>query len=84
MNKNEEAKTHFEKALVLSPDYIRALEQLIDIEWASGKSSAALERVKLQIQKVPDSADLQWVLGNVYFKMRDFNNAELHISMLLS
>jgi tetratricopeptide (TPR) repeat protein len=75
MDKNEEAKTNFEKALVLSPDYIKALEQVIDIEWASGKSSAALERVKLQIQKVPDSADLQWVLGNVYFKMRDFNNA---------
>jgi tetratricopeptide (TPR) repeat protein len=75
MNKNEEAKSYFEKALVLSPDYIKALEELIDIELASGRSSAALERVKLQIRNVPDSADLQWVLGNVYFKMDDFNSA---------
>jgi tetratricopeptide (TPR) repeat protein len=75
MNKNEEAKTYFEKALVLSPDYIKALEQLIDIEWASGRFFAALERVKLQIKNVPDSANLQWVLGNVYFKMSDFNSA---------
>jgi putative PEP-CTERM system TPR-repeat lipoprotein len=64
--KTQEARRLLEDILTKAPSAVDPLGQLVLMDFAEKKPDAALERVKRQIQKAPDTAALYFVLGGVY------------------
>jgi tetratricopeptide (TPR) repeat protein len=71
-----EAKQEFEASLALAPGYLGPLAELAAIAIAERKPDEALARVQRQIALVPNSGELQFVLGDVYRVRRDLSRAE--------
>ncbi len=65
-NKPAEARKAFEKSLELAPDYLPALEQLIDLDLAQKQYDAALERARKQVEKDPKAATPNVLLAKVH------------------
>ena len=61
-NKRAEARQAFESSLRLSPDYLPALEQIVDLDLADKHYDLALQRVEQQRQKNPKAAEA-WLLA---------------------
>ncbi len=77
LGRNAEAASLFEEALKVEPRFMEALEQVAGLSAARSKSwDAAVERIEQQIQRVPDSAGLHYLLGNVQLQKRDWDKAE--------
>jgi tetratricopeptide (TPR) repeat protein len=71
-----DARKAFERAAVISPDYLPATERLIDFEIADKQYTAAMARAQQQIDKDAKRA-LPWALrAKVYLAQRDFAHAE--------
>lgn len=68
-NQAESAGQQFEKAMALEPGYAEALDQLVLMDMASGNTAQALQRVLRQSKIVPDSVEIQFILGSLYQKM---------------
>ena len=64
--KRGEAKKEFEASLALAPDFLEPLANLAWLALGEKAPDAALERVKRQIARVPDSGSLQDLLGRIY------------------
>jgi len=74
--KNAEAKKEFEASLAFAPGYVEPLAQLVSIAFAEKKPDVALERVQRQITLVPNSGELQFLLGQVHRARGDLSRAE--------
>jgi len=74
--RRDEARSEFEKAIALAPDYFQAMEQLVSLDLAEKQYPAALQRVQSQIAKKPDSAELNILLGRIYLAQKDAVQAE--------
>ena len=74
--KNAEARTEFDQALKLSPDYFPALEQMVSLDLMEKQYAAAQQRVQQQIGQNPKAAALQLLLANVFVAQGDTNQAE--------
>ena len=75
-NKTDEARQAFSKAFELAPDYLPALEQLINLDLLAKQYPAALERVQSQIAKNPKLAEPQLLLAKVFLAQQDTKQAE--------
>ncbi len=67
----KEAIIYFEKSLTINPDFVPALNQLVNIL----KSDEAIKRCKQQINKSPKNSDYHVLLGKLYASKRDFQSA---------
>src|SRR3989442_1335799 len=74
--KTAEAKREFEASLALAPGYVEPLAQLVSVAFAEKKPDLALERVQRQITLVPNSGELQFLLGEVHRARGDLVHAE--------
>ncbi len=74
--KSGEAKSELEAALTLSPGYVEAAAQLVQIALGDKRPDQALDRVKKQVALVPSSAGLQDLLGTVYMARGERDLAE--------
>ncbi|HZZ18196.1 MAG TPA: tetratricopeptide repeat protein [Opitutaceae bacterium] len=72
----EQARRAFEQALVISPTYSQAVEQLIDLDLNEKKYASAIQRANDQITKDPKSATPQLFLAKVYLNQGDRDKAE--------
>ena len=70
------ARQAFEKSAEISPDFLPAIERLVDLDIAEQRFASALERAQAQIDKQSNSA-IAWTLrGKVYLAQRDFDRAQ--------
>src|SRR5262249_48473885 len=74
--KNGEAKKEFEAALALAPGFVEPLGSLAEMSFAEKAPDAAVDRVKQQIVRVPNSGGLELLLGRVYVLRGDWDLAE--------
>jgi tetratricopeptide (TPR) repeat protein len=64
--KTQEARKMLEDILAKEPEAADALGQLVVMDFAEKKPDVALAQAKKQLEKAPNSAPLQYVLGGVY------------------
>jgi tetratricopeptide (TPR) repeat protein len=69
--KNQEARKMLEDILLAAPQAIDPLGQLVTMDFEEKKPDVALARVKKQMEKVPNSAPLQYMLGGVYQRRKE-------------
>jgi tetratricopeptide (TPR) repeat protein len=74
--KQADARKAFEKSNEISPDYLPAVERLVDLDIADKQYAAAIDRVQKVIDKDPKLAQPWAVRGKIYLAQRDFAHAE--------
>ncbi|HEY1788707.1 MAG TPA: tetratricopeptide repeat protein, partial [Verrucomicrobiae bacterium] len=79
-NQSSAARAEFEKALKLTPNYLPAVEQLVDLDLAQKQYTAALQRVQQLVVHDPDRAVLQLLLGTTLAAGGETNQAELALT----
>lgn len=74
--KKDEARKAFEKALELTPGYLPAMDQLVDLDLAGKQYAAALQRIGKELEKNPKQAHLCFLQARVFLAQRDTKQAE--------
>ncbi len=75
-NKLEEARKEFDRALELTPDDLRIVSQIVDLELRSKRYDAALLLVRGQLAKKPGSAPVQFMEARIYAAQEEWIKAE--------
>jgi tetratricopeptide (TPR) repeat protein len=75
-NKIDEARQAFESVQRLAPDNLLAFGQLVDLDIQSKDFDAALERVRTQLKKTPESAGVHFMEGKVYAAQSKWDYAQ--------
>lgn len=70
------ARQAYEQALKLNPDYLAAIDDVIELDITSGKQEAALARIQGYIQKYPDKPMPRLLQAKVYFAQQKNAEAE--------
>jgi tetratricopeptide (TPR) repeat protein len=78
------ARAEFEDALQSAPDYLPALERLVDLDLADKQYSAALQRVQQWAVKNPNQAALQLLLGRTFAAAGETSEAETALSKAIA
>ena len=71
-----EARKAFEKSIEISPDYLPAVEMLVDMDLAAKQYVPAIEQVQKLIDKDAKQAQLWGLRGKIYLAQQDFTKAE--------
>jgi tetratricopeptide (TPR) repeat protein len=71
-----DARKAFETSVEISPDYLPAIEKLVDLDIAEKQYATAIDRVQRQIDKDPKLAQTWALRGKIYLAQRDFTHAE--------
>jgi tetratricopeptide (TPR) repeat protein len=74
--KQPDARKEFEKSLEISPDYLPAMEELVNLDIAEKQYATALDRVQKQIDKNPKLAPAWGVRAKIYLAQQDLTHAE--------
>lgn len=74
------ARAEFQKALQLEPNYLPAVEQLVDLDLAEKQYTAALQRVQQLVVQDPNRAVSQLLLGTTLAAQGETNQAESALS----
>jgi tetratricopeptide (TPR) repeat protein len=74
--KRPEARKAFEKSIEISPDYLQAVERLVDLDIAEKQYAAAMDRAGAQIQKNATLAQPFALRSKVYLAQQDIPHAE--------
>jgi len=74
--KQPEARKAFEKSVAIAPDYLRSVEQLVDLDIAEKHYTAAMDRAQTQIQKNATLALPFALRAKVYLAQNDNAHAE--------
>jgi len=72
----DEARKAFEKSNEISPDYLPAVERLVDLDLVTKQYAPAMDRVQKLIDKDPKLAQPWAIRGKIYLAQRDFAHAE--------
>jgi tetratricopeptide (TPR) repeat protein len=74
--KQSEARRAFDKSIEISPDYLQAVERLVDLDIAEKQYAAAMDRARAQIQKNATLAQPFVLRAEVYLAQQDIPRAE--------
>ena len=75
-NKGDDARKAFDRARELAPDYLPALEQLVNLDLIEKQYPAARQRVESEMARRPESAgQLQLLLAKIHAAQRDIPQA---------
>jgi Flp pilus assembly protein TadD len=74
--RNAEAEKLFDQALSLNPADFDALQSLVGLDLLQKHNDRALERVKAQIARAPNSAALYSLEGTLLFNVKNYDAAE--------
>jgi tetratricopeptide (TPR) repeat protein len=77
-------RAEFENALKIRPDYLPAVEQMVDLDLAEKKYDAAFQQVQQLVVKNPNGALLQLLLGTTLAAQGETNQAESALSKAIS
>jgi TPR repeat protein len=75
-NKPKEARSSFEKALSLNPDFLMAKKNVALLEYNAGNYQKAIEILQEIIQKHPSDKDAHINLGRAYYHNGELEKAE--------
>jgi len=75
-NQPDAARAEFEKAIRIKPDYVPAIEQLVNLDLAQKQYVSALERVQQLVVRDPNLALSQLLLGTALAADGETNQAE--------
>lgn len=75
-NKRDEARQSFTRALEISPGYLVAVEQLIDMDLAEKRYEPALQLARTEVERSPTLALPQLLLAKVLTAQKDTPTAE--------
>jgi tetratricopeptide (TPR) repeat protein len=75
-NLTAEARKAFERSAEIAPDFLGAIEQLVDLDIAAGQYATALGRIQKRIDADPKTAPAWALRGKIYLAQRDFSRAE--------
>jgi tetratricopeptide (TPR) repeat protein len=75
-NRRDEARHAFNHALEVAPDYLPAVEQLVNLDLAEKQYPAALQRVQSRLEKNPGLAGLHLLLARIFLAQNDTKQAE--------
>jgi tetratricopeptide (TPR) repeat protein len=75
--KLDDARASFGKSLQVAPDYIPAIEQLINMDIVGKQYQAALQRANAEAIKAPQQAAPQLLIAKVYLAQGDMKSAEI-------
>jgi tetratricopeptide (TPR) repeat protein len=81
--KRGEASSLFEKALEADPDFLPALNQIVDMLVRDEAMDKALDRCREQIEKRPQNPGYYVLLGKLQVAREDFNGARLSFGKAL-
>lgn len=70
------AREAFEKSLAIAPDFVPALEKLVDLGITEKQYAHASGRVQQGLERSPNSAALWTLRGKLYFAQQDLGQAE--------
>ena len=76
LNRRDEARRSFESALAISPSYLPAVEQLVNLDLLEKKFPSAIQRINSQIEKNPKSEVPRLLLARIYLAQNDRESAE--------
>jgi cytochrome c-type biogenesis protein CcmH/NrfG len=74
--KPDEARQAFGKTLELAPDYLPALEQLVNLDLAGKQFPVAIQRVQDAVTRAPKAPGPQLLLAKIYLAQNDAAKAE--------
>jgi len=74
--RQQAARQAFEKSAEISPDYLPAIERLVELDIAAKQYAPAMDRVQKLIDKDPKLAQPWALKGKIYLAQRDFTHAE--------
>jgi tetratricopeptide (TPR) repeat protein len=72
----QDARQAFEKSVEISPDYLPAIERLVDLDIAAKQYAPAMDQVQKLIDKDPKQAQPWALRGKIYGAQGDFTHAE--------
>jgi tetratricopeptide (TPR) repeat protein len=75
-NQRNAARAEFQKALRIQPDYVPAVEQLVELDLLERQYTAALQRVQQLVVRDPNQAVSQLLLGTTLAAGGETNQAE--------
>jgi tetratricopeptide (TPR) repeat protein len=75
-NQSNPARAEFQKALQIQPDYVPAIEQMVELDLALKQYPAALQRVQQLVNRNPNLAVSQLLLGTTLAVGGQTNQAE--------
>jgi tetratricopeptide (TPR) repeat protein len=82
-NKLAEARTAFDKSLALNPDFLPALEELVNLDLFESRIPAALARVKTQLDKDP-KAPIPWLLqAQIHMQQKENAQAQADLEKVI-
>ena len=73
---NTEARKEFERAIEIAPEFLPALEAIVNLDLAENSYTAAMDRVQKLIEKNPTSAQPWSLRGKIYLAKKDVGHAE--------
>ena len=74
--KQPDAREQLEKSLQIAPNYLPAVEALVDLDLADKQYANALDRIVKQIDHDPKLAKAWAIRAKIYLAQRDFTHAE--------
>ena len=75
-SKNAEARAEFDQTLKLVPDYLPAVQELVNLDLLEKRYDSARQRVQQQVAQKPKSVPLQLLLAWVQIASGETNQAE--------
>lgn len=66
-NRKPEARIEFERSLKISPDYLPAIEQIVNLDIIEGNFAVGTDTVREQIQKHPAAGEPWILLAKIHF-----------------
>ena len=75
-NQPDGARAEFQKAIQIKPDYVPAIEQLVNLDLAEKQYVSALQRVQQLVVRDPNLAVSQLLLGTALAADGETNEAE--------
>src|SRR5262249_35650946 len=70
----------FREALNRSPNFLDAIEGVVELDFQRGKSSDAVQFIKSRVEAYPNDASLYLLQGEVYFRMKQLAEAKQSFS----
>ncbi|HVS88298.1 MAG TPA: tetratricopeptide repeat protein [Candidatus Acidoferrum sp.] len=75
-----EAENHYREAMKRAPDFLDAIQGMVDLDFRRGKSADALQFIQAQIHRDPNNAALYILQGESYLRDKQLAEAKRSFS----
>lgn len=76
LDRTQEARAAFERTLELAPDYLPAVNQLLELDMLDQDPETAIQRIQEQIDRHPEAPGPRFLLAKIYFSRKEYDQSE--------